>query len=204
MGGIATKLQITLGLAALVAAVGVLQAEIPLATGAAPRAGGPFDGIPDLEIRYYDVSGRTAGEIRAAMDRLRPTEPDTGRRFDGYTRWSIRWYVPGSPEGPCRLDRATVTLGLTVTLPRLVDPARVPPATLASWRRYTTWLEAHEATHARIAVAGRKKVLEAIRRAECDTAEVAATAAMDAIQRRNDEFDRISALDGWIAGARAR
>jgi predicted secreted Zn-dependent protease len=204
MVGIATKLWIALGLAAPAAAVGVLLADVPLATEAPPHAGSPFEGIPDLEIRYYDVSGRTAEEIRAAMDRLRPTEPDTGMRYDGYTRWNIRWYVPGSPAGPCRLDRATVTLRLTVTLPRLVDPAVLPPATLARWRRFTAWLEAHEATHARIALAGRTKVLEAIRRAECGTAEQAADAAMDAIERRSAAFDRLSAQDGWIAGTRAR
>lgn len=185
-----------LGLAALAAAAGGLRADVLPAAEVPLLAAGPFAGIPDLEIRYYEVTGSTAEEIRASMDKLRPADPRTGERFDAYTRWDVRWHVPGGSERTCRLDRATVNLHLTVTLPRLVDRAALPPATRERWERFAAWAEAHEAGHARIAAAARDDVLSAIRRADCRTFTKAAEAAMDALQQRSDAFDRADP-DDW-------
>jgi predicted secreted Zn-dependent protease len=183
--GLLAKFRIGLGLAAL---------------AAAPAAGGPLDGIPDLEIRYYDVSGRTAADIRASLNRLRPADPATGQRVDGYTSWSLRWYIPGSPEGPCRLDRAEVTLALAVGLPRLARTDGVPPDVLQQWRRYVTALEAHEAVHARAAYGGIAAVLEAIHGAECATANDAASAVLEGLRREGDAYDRLT-QHGMTEGA---
>ena len=149
-------------------------------------------GVPGVEVRYYDVSGRTPAEIRASLNRSNRVDPHTGARVDAYTAWSLDWRVPYGPDGRCRLDRAEVTLKVEVGLPRLVRTDRVPPALLERWQRYRAALEAHEGTHARNAYQGRKAMLEAIRRAGAIGADEAADDVMDALRRRNAEYDRLT------------
>ena len=166
-------------------------AIVALAAGATP-AGRPFAGVPGVDLRYYDVSGRTPAEIRASLNRNNRLDPNTGARVDAYTAWSLDWRVPYGPDGRCRLDRAEVTLKVEVGLPRLVRTERVPPALLERWQRYRAALEAHEGTHARNAYQGRKAMLEAIHRADCAGADEAADDVMDALRRRNAEYDRLT------------
>ncbi len=141
---------------------------------------------------YYDVSGRTAAEIRAAGARSGPIDPKTGGHVVGYTAWHLEWDAPGGPAGACRLDQAWVTLDVTITLPRLVETENTPPALLDRWRRFAAGVRAHEMTHARLAFEGREAMLRAIQRAECATAPRAASDAAAALQRRSDDFDRAS------------
>jgi predicted secreted Zn-dependent protease len=156
--------------------------------------------MPGLRIEYYEVSGRTAEEIRASIDRLRPADPNTGVRVDAFTSWYMHWNVPGSPEGVCRTELAVVTVDVTVGLPRLADPGAVRPAVLQRWNRYLAALEAHEANHVRLAYEGRDAVLRAIRASDCANGPQAARAAMEEARRRNDEYDRLT-QHGMTEGA---
>lgn len=187
MKGGATNLRIAFGLG--------------LAALAAPAAGGSLDGLPGLEVEYYDVSGRTAAEIRASLDRLRPTDPATGEHVDAYTRWYLSWSVPGGPNGECLLDEAEVEVEVTVGLPRLVDTATVPPAVLYRWQQYMAALEAHEGAHIRDVYRGRDEMLDAIQGSECADASAAARAVMEDVSRRNAEYDRAT-HHGQTEGAR--
>ena len=145
-----------------------------------------------MTIEYYDVSGRTAAEIRAAGRRSAPIDPKNGQRVVGYTAWHLEWDAPGGPEGPCRLDQAWVTLDVTITLPRLVETEQTPPDLQDRWRRFAAEVRAHEMTHARMAYEGREAMLRAIQHAECATAPRAAADAAAALQQRSDDFDRTS------------
>jgi predicted secreted Zn-dependent protease len=165
-----------------------------------PAASSSFAGVPDVEVRYYDVSGRTPDEIRASLDRHRRTDPNTGLKVDAWTAWRLRWDVPGSLEGKCQPDKAVVTLDVTVGLPRLANSETVPPAVLQRWQRYIAAVTAHEANHVRIANAGRKAVLHAIHESDCAAGPQAAEDAMAAMDRRNDEYDRVT-RNGWTEGA---
>jgi predicted secreted Zn-dependent protease len=47
----------------------------------------------DETVKYYEVRGSSAQELRAALDRLGP-ESDDGERFDAFTAWHVRWRYP--------------------------------------------------------------------------------------------------------------
>jgi len=180
-----------LGLATLAAGAGAPAVDAP--AGEASRAAGdPFAGMPDLEMEYYEVSGRTAAEIRASLNELRPTDPIRGIRVDGYTRWHLSWQIPRRPDGECRLDQAEIMFRVAVGLPRLVDTERIPLAVRQQWQSYIAALKAHEATHARYAYEGRKAVLRAFQGVDCAAAQEAAGDASEALERRNEEYDRLT------------
>ncbi len=198
MDGLATTtFRIALGLGLVAIAPG---AGVPPVADAGLAVPAAFVGIPAITVRYYDVSGRTAAEIRASLNRNNAADPVTGVHFDAYTVPHIEWRIPGDPAGPCRVDRAKVTLELTVGLPRLVDTGSVPPGLLRRWKRYRAALEAHEAMHARNAVLGRKAVLAAIREAECATADRAGEDALADLDYLDESYDRLT-RHGAVEGA---
>src|SRR5688572_15052247 len=122
------RMALALVLAGAAAGVGLAPA---LGQGA---AGNPFEDRPGLTFDYYDVSGRTFEEIRSSLDGKRRADPETGIGYDGYTAWYLDWRIPGRAEGPCRLDRAEVTIDVIVGLPRLVDFDAAPPDVLQRWQ----------------------------------------------------------------------
>ncbi|HEY6816433.1 MAG TPA: DUF922 domain-containing protein [Croceibacterium sp.] len=185
----ALRIALTLVVLALATGVGLRPPADELHAAAVPPA---LAGIPGIKLEYYDVSGRTVAEIRASLDRNRPTDPATGAQFDAYTTWTMDWAIPGEPGGPCRLDQAKVMLDLTVGLPRLVDPDRVPRAVLDRWKRYRTALEVHEATHARNALLAKQAMLKAIRTADCATANGAAEDVLAELDYRDADYDFVT------------
>ena len=105
--------------------------------GAGPAAGQaqsaaaapvPFAGIPGVERLYYDVSGTTVQAIRQSIDghASRPRDPNDGLRVDALANWYMRWSWPAGPNGGCDLARTRLEFSARVTMPRLLDEARVP------------------------------------------------------------------------------
>jgi len=45
----------------------------------------------NIRLNYYQIFGSTATELRSQMNQYGPPDPKTGRRFDAYTRWNVRW-----------------------------------------------------------------------------------------------------------------
>ena len=167
-------------IAALLLAVGSGQAALP----------DPFDGVPGVKIASYPVHGRDLATIGASLARVGPRDPHDGERVEALTRWRFTWQWPLLPGGGCRLSAASVRFSATVTLPRLVGLATLPPALQAHWRRYLAALEAHEAMHVRHAHDGRGEVLAAIRGATCATAERAGQAVLRRLIAHDIAFDR--------------
>lgn len=159
---------------------------------AAPVAAVPsaFAGIPNVEIAYYDVTGKTPAAIRDSMNLLRPTDLNDGAKVDALNRWSFSWSYPRDADGACMLAQAELEFQAEVRLPRLADPAVVPESVRQRWQRYMTALEAHEAAHVRHAFEGRASVLEALRNADCATATDAGRSAIAQLTRWDVEYDR--------------
>ena len=153
-------------------------------------AGAPsgFAGIPNLSFDYYDVSGRTAAEVRRSIDARRPYDGNFGRRVDALTCWGIDWNIP-VVIGRCDLDAAEVRYRARVQLPRLRDEAALPEPDRAKWRAFRAWLEEHEAWHARHAWDHVRDVRAAIRSASCANAEAAAAAAIRRIAQQQLDYD---------------
>jgi predicted secreted Zn-dependent protease len=100
-------------------------------------------------IVHYDVSGATAEEIRANLNRLGPMHDVEKRRRDAHTRWSVKWtYRYRNVGNDCAIARVTTTVEVTITMPRLkADPSR-PPALARTFEEYAGKLLLHEDGHA--------------------------------------------------------
>jgi predicted secreted Zn-dependent protease len=176
-----------LGRAGLFAALAL--AAIAAFAQDAPRQG-PLAGIPNLAIEYYDVSGRTPAAIRAALNAVRPRDPNDGRPVDALSRWEVRWSWRGNGRGGCDLAHPTVNYSARIVMPRLANEADVPPGVRARWRAYIAALEAHEAGHVRFPFDHLGEIAAAIRASTCDLANVAARRALARIQRHDVAYDR--------------
>jgi predicted secreted Zn-dependent protease len=108
------------------------------------------------DVTYYDVHGRTYGELSADMRRLGPK--NNGSSYVGETRspmaWSWRTETMGARS--CALRDVRVTVNAQILLPRWTPPDDADSSLVAEWKRFITALELHEAGHKDIsAKAGR-------------------------------------------------
>jgi predicted secreted Zn-dependent protease len=158
---------------------------------------------------FYDVSGRTAKELRAAMNRQGPTGPD-GKRHDAYSAWHVKWRYEYAPEGStCRLKQVRVSLDVRITLPRWVDENAAPEALRRRWKQYHGALTEHEDGHAENGRRAAARVLE-LRgqlgpRPTCPDVESAFARTAEAIleeERRNDVRFDLDTEHGRNRGAR--
>lgn len=154
--------------------------------------GDPFAGIPNVEILYYDVGGKTAADLRRAMIRQGLRDPNDGSAVDALAEWRINWrWLVGGPGG-CDLAAAETRFEATVRLPRLVEAPGLSQSLTMRWNQFLTGLTRHEANHIRNAWLASGEVLSAIQASDCANAEAAAQAAIAEIGKRDIEYDRVS------------
>jgi predicted secreted Zn-dependent protease len=170
------------------------------ATAVPPPATGPLAGIPNLDVQYYDVSGSSVAEIRAAINRVRPRDPNDGVAVDALNRWYISWRWPGDGRGNCLLGQTELRFTATLRMPRLFNSRRTPRAVVARWQAYVEALIRHEAGHLRHAYANMGSVLRAIRASSCATANEAGRAAVRALAQYDVDYDRAT-RHGFTQGA---
>lgn len=154
---------------------------------------------PGVSIDWYDVTGGDADAVRAAIDRVRPRDPNDGLGYDARTDFAVSWRWPVDGGGRCTLDRVALTIRARVAMPRLVGP--VAPALRARWDRYADALAAHEGRHVARVFARTGEVVAAIRAATCDAANVAGNAALERIKADEIAYD-IASDHGRSEGAR--
>lgn len=166
-------------------------ALLALAFAVAPQTPDPdpFAGIPNLEISYYDVSGKTPAAVRKDMNGKRLTDPGDGKPVDALSRWRFNWRWRGNGAGKCNLNSLELTYSATVTLPRLVGEETASKSLRERWRRYYRALKEHEAGHVGYAYAHRDEILAAIKGATCETANEAGRAALARIAAHDRDYD---------------
>ena len=170
------------------------------ATAVPPPATGPLAGIPNLDVQYYDVSGSSVAEIRAAINRVRPRDPNDGVAVDALNRWYISWRWPGDGRGGCLLGRTELRFSATLRMPRLFNTQRTPRAVVARWQAYMEALVRHEAGHIRHAYDNMGSVLRAIRASSCAGANEAGRAAVRLLAQWDVSYDR-QTRHGFTQGA---
>ena len=132
-----------------------------LALGLSPAAAEP---LVKRNVVHYDVSGASAQEIRAEMDRLGPIDETTKRRFDATTRWNVKWtYRYRNVGQDCAIARVSVTVDVTTTMPRLKPDS--PVGLARTFSEYTDKLREHEEGHAQNGIEIGKRIEAAIHEA---------------------------------------
>ena len=156
--------------------------------------------IPDARIIYYDIDGASAGQLRTQLDLLGPLGID-GYKGDATTRWYIHWDWPGYGTSDCDLIQAQISYEIEVVLPRWKMPAKADPGLMGQWAAYMEALIEHEKGHVEYVVRHSANVLDAIKYADCETAEGEAHKILQAIRVHDIEYD--AATDhGKAQGAR--
>ena len=145
-------------------------------------------GIPNATIEYYEISGSTEGELREQLDALAPVGYD-GYKGDATTNWFIRWDWPGYGTMSCDLSKATVSYEIEVVFPRWALPDDASPDLVTKWASFTRALAEHEKNHVDFVVANYRSVLAAIKSATCETADAAASSALEPIRQHDREYD---------------
>ena len=96
------------------------------------------------------VSGRTAQDLRFALNRLGP-ENDQGGRSDAVTRWHFEYsfgVIPGARS--CVLGTLDTKATITTVLPRWMPGEDAPADLVRRFEAYVTCARLHETGHRRI------------------------------------------------------
>jgi predicted secreted Zn-dependent protease len=174
-------MQMRLACSGLAACALAAACALPSDVGRRPRIQMPPEA--NLQMRYYDVSGGTAGELMAALQQFGPGATDTGAFF-AKTSWTVIWHgdwAPG-PDG-CAIVSSQTQLESQMAIPRWRTTAASADLA-ADWKNFVRNLEAHERGHVVNAVRASRAVDDGLRHLSlpaCDGMEAAARARIDSI-----------------------
>ncbi len=112
------------------------------------------DGIDStFNIKTYSIHGSSSRELWDQIHHLGPLDAKEGKHFAGFTHWYVAWHYwfvrdgSGHDHDGCRLDRSTVSIDTTTTLPTWADPTDGSKALQAEWDVFAARLKEHEAGH---------------------------------------------------------
>lgn len=129
-----------------------------------------------------------SAELRAQMDRLGPTA--TGHHWDAVESWQISWTWPASTiDGSCVLSSATVNYTNTVTSPILDAASGGQSVARCCMEQVHGRAKNPREGSRRLDRRGMPSVLAALHKATCTSANAAANAALDAIRKRQTDYD---------------
>jgi len=110
-------------------------------------------------VQYYDVSGATAREVRASLNREGPISGNDGQRYDAVCRWHVYWKFQFRPRGDvCVITSASTDVKIVITFPRLKTDETTSPSLLKAFANYTEKLMLHEQGHAQNAIDAARKI----------------------------------------------
>jgi predicted secreted Zn-dependent protease len=115
------------------------------------------------DIEYYDVPGTTIDEVIDRLNGLRLEGPGAPPS-QGLTRYHIlpEWRAVPS-GGACRVERLSLRVDITVTLPRWPGLEDRPASERERWRVIDDAIRAHEYRHHEIVVAVAEELAETLR-----------------------------------------
>ena len=145
-------------------------------------------------VRYYDVKGTSALELRTAMDRLGPKDPADGTAYAGFTKWTIAWSYDYATAAGCAVSNPRVVVRIQIKLPRWRAARRADPALARQWARFVEALRRHEEGHAAIALQAGRRIARRLGSFRpfraCARLERAADAAADRILLQTGKAER--------------
>jgi predicted secreted Zn-dependent protease len=129
-----------------------------------------------LRYENYVIHGDNTETLAAQMRSLGPHDAD--EIAPALTKSDRRASMTYLSDGhTCRIKDVTVSIDVTIILPRWDVPHDASPALVAEWHRFALALERHELGHRAIAVAGAKQLADALNQLHgrsCDAVHTAA------------------------------
>jgi hypothetical protein len=120
----------------------VKQAPAPVVTLLPAVPGRGIRDLPNIAIKYYDVSGKDFATIMRAIAAQRSKDPATGQVKTGGVGWGLGTTIRKRTEGTkCTVTEAKAAFTPTAELPRLVNEQALKPDQLALWRAFLSQIE---------------------------------------------------------------
>jgi predicted secreted Zn-dependent protease len=142
---------------------------------------------------YYTITGSTAAELRAQMERLGPGGAGASH-YDAASEWHFNWAHRSRP-GPygCAIDSVGVRATITMTMPKWDPPPDASPALRERWHVFLAALLVHEEGHRQIAISHGQQMVQALQALPPAPTCAALKAAVDATAKQI--LDRASRAD---------
>lgn len=142
---------------------------------------------------YYSVSGETAQQLRKQMSQFGPQDSQ-GRRFDGWTKWNIRWTYRWYDSGDrCKITSSQVKVDIRFTMPRWQPAANASLSLVQHWQRYLAALQLHENGHKDNGLKAAQEIDQILAQlptaASCSALEVKANQSAQQIVKRYNQAD---------------
>lgn len=160
----------------------------------------------NLEYRYYDVLGGSAGELMAALQSAAP-ETTPGGTYFAKTTWTVTWHGEWTADSVgCKVITSQTELASQMALPRWRATGASADLT-SDWNTFLRNLSLHEHGHVENAVSATREVdsrLRNLERPSCEGMEAAARATIDsvvAVFRGHDEAYDDRTRHGEVQGA---
>ena len=97
--------------------------------------------VPNIAIKYYDVTGKNFAEVVRAIEAQRKN-PATGQVSPGGAGYGLGANVnKETVKDKCTVVDAQIKFTPSAELPRLANEAALAPADLAQWRAYLSQIE---------------------------------------------------------------
>lgn len=148
--------------------------------------------VPNIAIKYYDVSGKDFASIIQAIEKQRPRDPATNQLMAGGAGYELGASMTKvtTSKGKCTVSAAKAKFAPTAELPRLLNEQKLKPAQLALWRAYLSQIEAPAAAglwyvHDRIPAFEKSMIGK-----ECSLAAKVGAAGIAQMQVDHAEFQR--------------
>ncbi len=152
-------------------------------------------GQPNVQVSLnpYRIVGTTAQELRSQMNQLGPPNA-SGRRFDAYTRWYVRWQFHYRWDGQvCRISQLQISTDITYTLPHWQNQSHASPALQQHWQHYYQALKRHEEGHANHGKAATQEIwqrLSSLTQPTCNQMDIVTNRTAQAIVNRYAQKDQ--------------
>jgi len=145
--------------------------------------------VPNITIKYYDVSGKNYADVIRSIEKQRPRDPASNQLMVGGASWSLGASMTQVTRGKvCTVTGAKAEFSADAELPRLVNEQALSPKQLAYWRAYLSQIEVP-------AAAGLWYVLDRIPAFEksmvgkdCAAASASANAAIAQLKRDQEAY----------------
>jgi len=161
--------------------------------------------VPESEIIYYPVRGRTPLELHMSMKQNGPFNDIVQQRVYAEIHWRITWkfdYV--NEPGRCRLNKIALSVPTIITMPKWIDAEGAPAETQALWPTVLAKIRQHEDGHKAIGIEGANVLARRLRSlpsyANCQELNRVINSEGERIigeySLANRAFDRADALKG--------
>jgi predicted secreted Zn-dependent protease len=165
----------------------VQPAPPPVAAIAAVPGRGLKD-VPNLTIRYYDVSGKDLKAVVKTLTEQRPKDA-SGQPITAAANWTIATsFSRRTTNGQCKIVAAHAAVTATADLPRLLNETKFPPKDLLSWQGYLANLEVAAAGKLWFAHDHAGDVEKAVLASSCEGAQAAGAAAIERLRAQAAAF----------------